>query len=186
VKAITLLQPWASLVALGVKRIETRSWSTSYRGLLAIHAGARQVHSGQFLMLARTARSAGLIDADTEAQFRRLDVPFGAVVATCRLVDVVSMDDIVEGMVGLSSASCGWAKSPVTERGWVPRRNQLPYGDFGSGRFAWLLADIQPLDMPIEARGRQQLWNWTEPLAPGFLGAVDGKQTVAVGPEGTA
>src|SRR5690348_17556570 len=37
-KALTLTQPWASLVAIGAKRIETRSWSTSYRGPLAIHA----------------------------------------------------------------------------------------------------------------------------------------------------
>ena len=37
-KALTLTQPWASLVAIGAKRIETRSWSTPYRGLLAIHA----------------------------------------------------------------------------------------------------------------------------------------------------
>lgn len=39
-KAITLMQPWATLVAIGAKRLETRSWSTNYRGPLAIHAGA--------------------------------------------------------------------------------------------------------------------------------------------------
>ena len=38
-RALTLHQPWASLIALGVKTIETRSWSTPYRGPLAIHAG---------------------------------------------------------------------------------------------------------------------------------------------------
>jgi hypothetical protein len=38
-KGLTLLQPWASLIALGVKTIETRSWSTSWRGGLVIHAG---------------------------------------------------------------------------------------------------------------------------------------------------
>lgn len=37
-KAITLTQPWATLVAIGAKRIETRSWATRYRGPLAIHA----------------------------------------------------------------------------------------------------------------------------------------------------
>lgn len=37
-KALTLWQPWASLVALGEKKIETRTWSTTYRGTLAIHA----------------------------------------------------------------------------------------------------------------------------------------------------
>ena len=40
-KALTLWQPWASLVALGHKRIETRCWSTKYRGDLAIHAAAK-------------------------------------------------------------------------------------------------------------------------------------------------
>ncbi len=39
-KALTLCQPWASLVALGHKRIETRCWETKYRGTLAIHAAA--------------------------------------------------------------------------------------------------------------------------------------------------
>lgn len=37
-KALTLHQPWATLVALGVKSIETRSWTTSHRGPIAIHA----------------------------------------------------------------------------------------------------------------------------------------------------
>ena len=37
-KALTILQPWASLIACGAKMIETRSWSTAYRGEIAIHA----------------------------------------------------------------------------------------------------------------------------------------------------
>lgn len=41
-KALTLHQPWASLIALGYKTIETRSWATSHRGPLAIHAGTRR------------------------------------------------------------------------------------------------------------------------------------------------
>lgn len=37
-KALSLKQPWASMVANGTKTIETRTWRTSYRGPLAIHA----------------------------------------------------------------------------------------------------------------------------------------------------
>lgn len=40
-KAITLHQPWASLVVVGAKTVETRSWATSYRGPLVVHAGKR-------------------------------------------------------------------------------------------------------------------------------------------------
>jgi len=36
--ALSLTQPWASAMALGLKRIETRSWSTALRGPIAIHA----------------------------------------------------------------------------------------------------------------------------------------------------
>lgn len=37
-KVLSLLQPWASLVVLGHKKIETRSWKTDYRGEILIHA----------------------------------------------------------------------------------------------------------------------------------------------------
>jgi len=37
-KALTLTQPWATLIACGAKRIETRSWATDFRGRIAIHA----------------------------------------------------------------------------------------------------------------------------------------------------
>src|SRR5260370_36833562 len=39
-KALSILQPWASLIVHGCKRIETPSWMTLHRGLLAIHAAA--------------------------------------------------------------------------------------------------------------------------------------------------
>ena len=39
-KVLTLKQPWATLVAEGIKRYEFRSWKTNYRGKVLIHAGA--------------------------------------------------------------------------------------------------------------------------------------------------
>lgn len=41
IKAISLWQPWASLIAAHVKRHETRHWPTAYRGPIAIHAAKR-------------------------------------------------------------------------------------------------------------------------------------------------
>ena len=38
-KAITICQPYAQLIAAGAKRVENRTWPTSYRGPIAIHAG---------------------------------------------------------------------------------------------------------------------------------------------------
>ena len=39
-KAISIKQPWASLIAYGIKDIENRTWRTNYRGRVLIHAGA--------------------------------------------------------------------------------------------------------------------------------------------------
>lgn len=43
-KALTLHQPWATLVAIGAKTVETRGWATKHRGPLAIHAGTAREH----------------------------------------------------------------------------------------------------------------------------------------------
>ena len=40
-KAISIMQPWALLLVSGVKQYETRTWRTSHRGLLYIHASQR-------------------------------------------------------------------------------------------------------------------------------------------------
>lgn len=42
-KAITVLQPWAWLLASGKKHCETRSWKTYYRGEILIHAGKKDM-----------------------------------------------------------------------------------------------------------------------------------------------
>lgn len=42
-KALSIMEPWATLIKEGVKHIETRSWKTSYRGELYIHASAKKI-----------------------------------------------------------------------------------------------------------------------------------------------
>lgn len=38
-KAISIKQPWASLIIEGIKDIENRNWFTYHRGILYIHTG---------------------------------------------------------------------------------------------------------------------------------------------------
>ncbi len=47
-KAITIHQPWASLIVVGAKRFETRSWETKYRGPIAIHASKQEWYLAYF------------------------------------------------------------------------------------------------------------------------------------------
>jgi len=44
IKAISLWQPWASAMALGFKKNETRHWATKYRGPLLIHAAQKIIN----------------------------------------------------------------------------------------------------------------------------------------------
>lgn len=116
-KALTLHQPWASLIALGVKTVETRSWSTAYRGPLAIHAAKRKpdvemMEDGPAGELYDESNHDDAVVAQWWATDRRdydparvpapedrwslwtpkhdvTDLPLGRVVATCELVDVV-------------------------------------------------------------------------------------------------
>ncbi len=78
IKAISLWQPFAWLVARGLKRDETRHWSTDYRGPIAIHAAKRLDMAGapEHLCIAAGGR-----------QWRdRLSL--GAVVAVATLTEV--------------------------------------------------------------------------------------------------
>lgn len=50
-KAISLWEPFASAMALGLKHNETRSWRTNYRGPLAIHAAKRKIQPGEMSRL---------------------------------------------------------------------------------------------------------------------------------------
>ena len=164
-KALTLHQPWATLVARGIKQVETRSWSTTYRGQLAIHASVRQP-AIWWQEMVRDDPWCWMLEHHCERVTRnkrsRVEWvgPLGAVVATCDLVDVVPVErcKIGDG----SSGQTGWGYRPGNPVNPVICSDQLPYGDFGSGRYMWLLTNIEPLPTPILARGHQRLWNWDD------------------------
>jgi ASCH domain len=41
IKILSVRQPWASLIVLGFKDVENRTWRTDYRGPLLIHASKK-------------------------------------------------------------------------------------------------------------------------------------------------
>jgi len=48
IRALTVRQPWAGAISLGVKRVENRTWRTNYRGPLLIHAGSQAEQDAEF------------------------------------------------------------------------------------------------------------------------------------------
>lgn len=162
-KSLSLLQPWASLVAIGAKRIETRSWQREYRGPLAIHASARMTSEGRWLCwqppFIKPLSKAGLLQASRDGKYAfRYLFPLGAVIATCNLVDCLEiMDWHFEGSME-QSMPCAELKSGKKIRG-----NEYAFGDYTPGRYAWMLEDVRMLPEPIPAKGQLGLWNWEPP-----------------------
>jgi hypothetical protein len=140
VKALTLWQPWATLVALGEKKIETRSWSTDYRGPLAIHASLS--HAGDNLILANVEPFCAALAR--HGIVSRLQLPLGAIVAVCELEDVHEIDHAFAGSFSVQ---------------------EIAFGDWSPGRLAWVLKNVSRFASPILARGRQGLWEWEAQVA---------------------
>lgn len=153
-KALTLTQPWATLVALGAKKIETRSWSTTYRGPLAIHAGAGLSSIGGAQGLMELCRSESFRSVLLAAGFLGTpELPRGAIVATCELIDIYQIPDY-HPLTGFYADD--------SSRRWALTDQERAFGDYTPGRYAWLLADVKVLATPIPARGALGLWEWKE------------------------
>lgn len=141
-KAITLIQPYATLIALGYKTNETRSWSTTHRGLLAIHAGL-----GQPSWAREAAENDPVIAAILERHgLTFATLPRGRVLA---VADVAGMRRIV---------SVVHANSPheVAPSQLTPEEHAS--GDYTPGRWAWQLRNVQVLKEPTACSGAQSIW----------------------------
>lgn len=85
-KALTIWQPWASLLACGVKKYETRSWATQYRGPIAIHAAKKNVVGTMLIPEQIRDEVRKHIEGVIGCEWK--DLPVGAVIATAELVNV--------------------------------------------------------------------------------------------------
>ena len=142
-KAITLWQPWATLVMLGYKTYETRQWSTQYRGPLAIHAAKREPVHVQSLMLSQRKRQ-----RERSQVFRECLAKHGLAYSTLprgAVLGIVQLDDVV----------------PVEQIRYVVNAFNRVFGDWSDGRFAWRLSNIQTFRNPVLAQGKQGLWDWS-------------------------
>lgn len=150
-KALTLTQPWASLVAAGVKLIETRSWGTDYRGPIAIHAAKSfkredhgTIYSGRPGLLELCARHEYAYPLEV-MRLAPSTLPMGAIVAVAELVDVVRHH------------TDGRLPDQVVSRFTIsPYERKL--GGYGPGRVYWLLKDVQRVE-PVTFRGALYLQN---------------------------
>lgn len=140
-KGLSLWQPWASLMAIGAKRYETRSWSTSYRGLVAIHAA--QQWNEDLKSTARDNKHFWNTLVPSLPNRSLSDIPRGCFIALGKLHRVLSTTTHAEAI-----------PSEDTEEFW--------FGDYSPGRFMWIFDGVWKLKEPVYAPGHQGLWTLQE------------------------
>lgn len=154
-KAISLWQPWASLIAAGVKTIETRSWAppASLIGQrIAIHAAKRRVSSADVVFNELVAEELGLSSVMCSSTTAlRNALPRGAVVCTAVLDSAHRVERLRPGKSRMI-AECEQGSRVLS-------CCVDPWGDFEPGRWLWFLRDVEVLPEPFEAVGRQRVFS---------------------------
>lgn len=146
-RILTLWQPWATLIAMQLKKYETRSWGTSYRGALAIHASKRPVKQDEILAILYSFGDVMPPEQhDALENACKGELPLGCIVAAANLTDCLEMD----WKFGEQAVAPG--KINVSSVAWLERA----VGNWDKGRFAWKLDAIQQI-APIYCRGGQGL-----------------------------
>lgn len=156
--ALTIWQPWATLIMEGCKPFEFRAWAAPphLRGQrIAIHAGARPVRRDEVGTLILQLRREGAfgtalvvepaLELLQRIRLSPLSLPLSSVLGTAVLGTPIRAADL--------AGSCDSQR--VDHSKW-----------------AWPLTEIEPFAFPIPARGLQGFWSWSSsqaaPIGPLF------------------
>lgn len=135
IRCVSLWQPWASLIAIGEKTVETRAWAAP-QSIIGTRIG---IHAAKTLKGMEIAKgNADLWHECVARMFFEIPIdedepcllPFGSIVATA----------VVE--------AC------------MPVERLIPdvFGDYSPGRYGWVLSGIERLAVPVPAKGRQGIF----------------------------
>ena len=140
-KCISLWQPWATLLVCGRKKLETRHWTTSYTGPLLIHAAKRWTGE-QMVLCARDPFYMSLLSSGYSGfHYRKTSLPLGAIVGAVELTNCL-----------------GVSADPVQR--WLSQNpDEIHFGDYSHGRYAWACDIPHQLEEPIPEKGHQGFWD---------------------------
>lgn len=191
-KCISLWQPWATLWAIGAKRIETRHWPTNHRGPILIHAAKKL-----------TCDIPGLLDAirkdwehwsdalradgcvlDEERKLIGLGgLPRGAIVGAVCLDDCLAVHRLeritanrsaeLDSSIAKTLRFAGHGEAAIAdalESGTLTPRERA-FGDYAPGRYGWTSHSPIKFREPIPFKGRQGIFDVPDELVSRYLPA---------------
>lgn len=128
-KSISIIQPHAELIRLGLKMIETRSWRTNYRGEILIHASKTKIPKS----VKENTKLMSLIGNPDDLKFGFL---------LCKAV-LIGCEEITPGFIyELKQAN----------------PTEFLCGYYEVGRYAWMLRNVEPIE-PVQMNGHLGIWN---------------------------
>src|SRR5579864_9472253 len=130
-KALSLTQPWASAIALGLKQWETRSWPTKFRGQVCIHAAKGYPNYAK----------------EFAEEKRMSDLPLGVIICVADLVGCEKTEVVLGSNEGLYQANR------------IISKQEEEWGDYSDGRYAFQLENIKVLKIPVIAKGALNFWS---------------------------
>jgi hypothetical protein len=184
-KAISLWQPYASLIACGAKPFETRDWAPPRELIgqtIAIHA-AKKIDSasidfaealtyGQFDAQPLCEGLSDKLEASMEGtpdelmgKFGQAAFPTGCVVAIARLDAAFKLGETAQGTARPAASVVERMTSRPMPECFTVRYDD--FGDYAVGRWVWLLREVKPLKPPVRVVGRQGFFD----LPQGWLAA---------------
>ena len=165
-KALTIWQPWASLVIEGAKPFEFRGWNPRHRGggyaaligqRIVIHAASKKMDPRELNYLI------GVLQKRDRPEYAELAAE------TCLIADKAlpilfrALRGELPMSAGLGTVTLGEPENGVAiaERFGVPRANDSDRDD--QANWGWPMGEIERWDEPVPMRGAQGFWHWPTP-----------------------
>lgn len=146
--AITIWQPWASLIVHGLKRYEWRHWPCPGRvvgQVVVIHAGAADPRKGIKHLLASDEHIEGSCGPGCDGREIR-----------AALDRALSNPGLMPRGAGLGTVRIGKPRMADV----IYHRQGLSIGQEGPWNYGWPLMHIKRWDEPVPSRGFQGFWPW--------------------------
>lgn len=154
IRGFSLTQPWASLVAIGAKQWETRSWPTPYRGQIAIHASKKYPKDCRELEYEQPFLSALNLGLGDRAHM----LPTGSIIALAVITDCQKTERFVPPTYRAFEKAVRVGGDGALVPPIVVMPDEYAFGDYSDGRYAFRLEKVMPLRTPIECKGALSLW----------------------------
>ena len=151
-KVLTLWEPWATLYAHGIKKIETRPKPTTYRGTYLIHSANRWTRFQKELCEKEPFKSEleKIWYLWHDESLNKIDNPnfnFGCIIGA---VEIISCARIASFFGKPIISLYDWYREET-----IIKQPELSFGDYTNGRYAWIGENHRLLKTPISYKGQQ-------------------------------